>query len=61
MTRKQRCGVEWEIGDRLGFYGKLVMIGYTGGERYYWCISKSNVISMIPASVVKNILIGVGI
>lgn len=35
-------------------FGKVVAIGRTLGERYYWLISKSKVVSMMPASVVEG-------
>ena len=34
-------------------YGRIEMIGTTGGERYYWMIDKKGTVSMIPASVVE--------
>ena len=35
-------------------WGKIEMVGITGGERYYWMIDKYKCISMIPAFIVEN-------
>jgi len=34
-------------------WGKIAMIGFTGGERYYWMIDKDDGVSMIPATIVE--------
>ncbi len=41
-----------KLGDKTKEFGKVVAIGITGGERYYW-FKKGNIISMIPAFMVK--------
>ena len=35
-------------------WGKIEMIGITGGERYYWMCDVSGVVSMIPAFMVEQ-------
>ncbi len=35
-------------------YGKVQMIGYTGGERYYWLVNDYSV-SMLPASLIEHV------
>jgi hypothetical protein len=35
-------------------WGKIEMVGITGGERYYWMIDKHKVVSMIPALIVEE-------
>ena len=42
------------LGDIHKIYGLCVMVGFTGGERYYWFF-KDQVVSMIPASTIKEI------
>ena len=34
-------------------WGKIDMVGVTGGERYYWMTDKRGVVSMLPADVVE--------
>jgi hypothetical protein len=33
-------------------FGEIVAIGWVG-ERYYWCIDASGVVSMMPASLIE--------
>lgn len=35
-------------------WGKIEMVGITGGERYYWMLDKHGGVSMIPASIVEQ-------
>lgn len=35
-------------------FGKIGMVGFTGGERYYWMIDKRGCVSMMPACVVEK-------
>lgn len=35
-------------------WGKISMIGITGGERYYWMVDKDRTVSMMPASIVEK-------
>ena len=44
----------FKIGDTVKPYGKVVAVGTTGGERYYWLQSKSGCISMMPASAIEG-------
>lgn len=41
------------IGTKIFPWGKVKMVGWTGGERYYWFI-KDNSVSMIPWTVVRE-------
>ena len=47
----QKCSPTLPLGTPTRF-GKVGMIGFTGGERYYWLVGKSGV-SMMPASVIE--------
>jgi hypothetical protein len=35
-------------------WGTIKMIGWIGGERYYWLIGKRGCVSMMPAEVVEK-------
>ena len=35
-------------------YGKIEMIGFVGGERYYWMVDRFGCVSMIPAFMLEN-------
>jgi len=35
-------------------WGKVDMVGITGGERYYWMTDRRGVVSMMPADVVEK-------
>jgi len=35
-------------------WGKIEMVGITGGERYYWMLDKHKCVSMIPAFMVEQ-------
>jgi len=35
-------------------WGKIEMVGITGGERYYWMLDKYKCVSMIPAFMVEQ-------
>lgn len=35
-------------------WGEIVMIGWTGGERYYWMVDEDKIVSMIPAFMVEQ-------
>jgi hypothetical protein len=35
-------------------WGRVVAIGFIGGERYYWMISRWGTVSMMPAFVVEE-------
>lgn len=41
------------LGSKTKEWGRVVMIGFTGGERYYWFV-KGNIVSMIPAFMVER-------
>lgn len=41
-----------EIGTETQ-WGRVVAVGITGGERYYWIV-KSNCVAMVPADVVES-------
>lgn len=36
------------LGEWVEGYGEVEMVGFTGGERYYWMVNQG-VVSMIPA------------
>lgn len=39
------------MGETHPIYGRVVMMGITGGERYYWWFEKGRDIAMMPASM----------
>lgn len=41
------------IGEWIEGYGEVQMVGFTGGERYYWLLGTQNVVSMMPACVIE--------
>ena len=40
------------LGEWVEGYGEVEMVGFTGGERYYW-LNNQGVITMIPAFMVE--------
>jgi hypothetical protein len=36
-------------------WGKISMVGFTGGERYYW-MTKKNEVAMVPAFMVEKVM-----
>ena len=34
-------------------WGEIYMVGFTGGERYYWMINRDGTVSMMPWFVVE--------
>lgn len=41
------------LGTVVKPWGRIDMIGITGGERYYWLVD-GNIVSMIPATMVES-------
>jgi hypothetical protein len=35
-------------------WGNIAMVGFTGGERYYWMKDKHGCVSMMPAFIVEQ-------
>lgn len=44
-----------KIGTKFNHYGEVVAVGYVG-ERYYWLLSPKGVTSMIPATIIENLI-----
>lgn len=42
------------LGTNVNPWGKIGMVGVTGGERYYWLTDDRGMVSMIPADMVEN-------
>lgn len=41
------------VGAVVPPWGRVVAVGTTGGERYYWLSGKSGIVSMIPAAMLE--------
>jgi hypothetical protein len=39
--------------NRFGWKGKVGAVGWTGGERYYWLVTK-DCVSMVPAFMLED-------
>ncbi len=42
-----------KIGSKTKF-GKVAMMGFISGERYYWMIDKHGTVSMMPAIIIEK-------
>ena len=41
------------IGEWVDGYGEVQMVGFTGGERYYWLVNSDGAVSMMPATLIE--------